>query len=80
LEEKREPTTGIDIAVVDSLKVLDPGRPIRNADIAGSTLLANGDVTLMPTALSKSGQFALVIEAPAGAQNAWTSARFTIKL
>ena len=28
-EEKREPASDIDIAVVDSLKVLDPNRPIR---------------------------------------------------
>jgi hypothetical protein len=32
-EEKREPVSDIDIAVVDSLKVLDPNRPIREADI-----------------------------------------------
>ena len=33
-EEKREPVGDIDIAVVDSLKVLDPRRPIREADMA----------------------------------------------
>ena len=32
-EEKREPVSDIDTAVVDSLKVLDPRRPIREADI-----------------------------------------------
>jgi hypothetical protein len=32
-EEKREPVRDIDTAVVDSLKVLDPKRPIREADI-----------------------------------------------
>jgi hypothetical protein len=32
-EEKREPASDIDSAVVDSLKVLDPKRPIREADI-----------------------------------------------
>ena len=32
-EEKHEPASDIDIAVVDSLKVLDPKRPIREADI-----------------------------------------------
>ena len=31
--EKREPVGDIDIAVVDSLKVLDPNRPIRGADM-----------------------------------------------
>ena len=30
-EEKREPVRDIDTAVVDSLKVLDPNRPIREA-------------------------------------------------
>jgi len=32
-EEKREPASDIDTGVVDSLKVLDPDRPIREADI-----------------------------------------------
>jgi len=32
-EEKREPVSDIETAVVDSLKVLDPERPIREADI-----------------------------------------------
>jgi hypothetical protein len=32
-EEKHEPASGIDTAVVDSLKALDPNRPIREADI-----------------------------------------------
>ena len=31
--EKHEPAGDIDTAVVDSLKALDPGRPIREADI-----------------------------------------------
>ena len=30
-EEKREPVSHIDIAAVDSLKLLDPKRPIREA-------------------------------------------------
>src|SRR5262245_40746791 len=33
-EEKREPVSDIDIAVADSLKLLDLKRPIREADIA----------------------------------------------
>ena len=33
--EKREPVGDIDIAVVDSLKVLDPNRPIRERDKLG---------------------------------------------
>ena len=32
-EEKREPVSDIDTAVVDSLKVLDPKRPIREAGV-----------------------------------------------
>jgi hypothetical protein len=31
--EKREPVSDIDTAAADSLKVLDPERPIREADI-----------------------------------------------
>ncbi len=33
-EEKHEPVSDIDTTVVDSLKVLDPNWPIREADIA----------------------------------------------
>ena len=33
-EEKHEPVNDIDTAVVDSLKALDPKRPIREAEIA----------------------------------------------
>ena len=32
-EEKHEPVSDIDTAAADSLKVLDPNRPIREADI-----------------------------------------------
>jgi hypothetical protein len=32
-EEKREPASDINTCAVDSLKVLDPERPIREADI-----------------------------------------------
>jgi hypothetical protein len=32
-EEKHEPASDIDTVVVDSLKALDPERPIREADI-----------------------------------------------
>ncbi len=38
-EEKHEPVSDIDAAVVDSLKALDPNRPIREADIGGLGLL-----------------------------------------
>jgi hypothetical protein len=33
-EERREPVRDINTAAVDSLKVLDPNRPIREADMA----------------------------------------------
>jgi hypothetical protein len=39
-EEKREPVSGIDTAAVDSLKVLDPKLPIKEADIGGPTTCA----------------------------------------
>ena len=32
-EEKREPLSDIDAAMVDSLKALDPDRPIREAEV-----------------------------------------------
>ena len=38
-EEKHEPASDADAAVVDSLKALDLNRPIREADISGSGLL-----------------------------------------
>ena len=38
-EEKREPVSDIDTAAADSLKVLDPKRPIREADMADMTCL-----------------------------------------
>ena len=34
-EEKHEPASDIDIALMDSLKVLDPEGPIREADVVG---------------------------------------------
>jgi hypothetical protein len=36
-EEKREPASDINTCAVDSLKVLDPERPIREADIVVGT-------------------------------------------
>ena len=32
-KKKHEPASDVDIAVVDSLKALDPKRPIREADM-----------------------------------------------
>jgi len=40
-DEKREPVSDIDTRVVDSLKALDPDRPIREADMYS----ANTDVS-----------------------------------
>jgi hypothetical protein len=37
-EEKHEPASDIDTVVVDSLKALDPERPIREADIETTSL------------------------------------------
>ena len=42
-EEKREPVSDINIVMVDSLKVLDPKRPIREADIAWCILVRPRD-------------------------------------
>ena len=45
-EEKHEPASDIDIALMDSLKVLDPEGPIREADIgrAPAKVLMRGEV------------------------------------
>ena len=37
-EEKREPASDVDTALVDSLKAPNPNRPIREADIARTIL------------------------------------------
>jgi hypothetical protein len=44
-EEKHEPVSDIDTAVVVSLKVLDPKRPIREADVLADhpTVCVNGE-------------------------------------
>ena len=44
-EEKHEPVSDIDTVVVDSLKVLDPERPIREADIPMRRVAALNDAT-----------------------------------
>jgi hypothetical protein len=36
--EKHEPASDVDAAAVDSLKALDPSRPIREADIGGHSI------------------------------------------
>jgi len=42
-EEKHEPASDADAAVVDSLKALDLNRPIREADIATARNPSNGE-------------------------------------
>jgi len=37
-EEKRVPASDVDTVMVDSLKALDPNRPLREADIPGGDL------------------------------------------
>jgi hypothetical protein len=49
-EEKHEPVSDIDTAAADGLKVLDPKRPIREADID----LSASDVRFVPIVLQKS--------------------------
>jgi len=44
--EKHEPASGIDTELVDSLKALDPERPIREADIGGGMVASRGTVAL----------------------------------
>jgi hypothetical protein len=39
-EEKHEPASDIDTVVMDSLKALDPNRPIREADMPSSSRIA----------------------------------------
>jgi hypothetical protein len=46
-EEKREPVSDIDIAAVDSLKVLDPNRPIREADIRSNPVCRSNSIGLI---------------------------------
>ena len=51
-EEKHEPVSDIDTAVVDSLKVLDLKRPIREADIWGKPDISRySTLSLHPTSL-----------------------------
>ena len=44
-EEKREPVSDIDTAVVDSLKALDPKRPIREAAVSNRSTAAPYSIT-----------------------------------
>jgi hypothetical protein len=52
-EEKREPVSDIDIAVADSLKVLDLKRPIREADTpTASAYFGSGPCAVNSVALT----------------------------
>ena len=44
-EEKHEPASDIDIALMDSLKVLDPEGPIREADIPPQGRVTGADIS-----------------------------------
>ena len=57
LEKKHEPVSDIDTAAADSLKVLDPKRPIREADIDGRS----PDVRFVPEADSCSAARKLLV-------------------
>ena len=54
-EEKHEPASDIDTGGMDSLKALDPNRPIREADICDAT----SDVCFTPHSDHESGHPAL---------------------
>jgi hypothetical protein len=53
-EEKREPAGDIDTVVVDGLKVLDPKRPIREADINAGFMVS---ISTRPVYSWRPGQF-----------------------
>jgi hypothetical protein len=59
-EEKHEPVSDIDTVVVDSLKALDPKRPIREADIPG----VNGYVSNVPQSDSCTAAGGALIRSP----------------
>ena len=46
-EEKHKPASDINTAVVDSLKVLDPERPIREATLVGCSTAPVPELTLV---------------------------------
>src|SRR5438046_2029071 len=57
-EEKRDPASDINTRVVESLKVLDPNRPIREADMPPSSRRLIHS-TLTPLALIGTAHFAI---------------------
>jgi hypothetical protein len=66
-EEKHEPVSDIDTVVVDSLKALDPERPIREAEVD----LRSRDVADVPTAAvgncSRATPYSIISSAAAAA-------------
>jgi antitoxin (DNA-binding transcriptional repressor) of toxin-antitoxin stability system len=54
-EEKREPVSDINTALVDSLKALDPIRPIREADMAAPATSAWGAIGVIVTFVAAIG-------------------------
>ena len=60
-EEKREPESDIDTAVVDSLKVLDPKRPIREADIAAVSAIRDLWRLLARALRGEKGEFSVLL-------------------
>ena len=50
-EEKHEPVSDIDTGVVDSLKALDPKRPIREADIATAKITRSPPTLIYPISI-----------------------------
>ena len=54
-EEKQEPASDIDTALVDSLKVLDPKGPIREADISPFTVQFTSSISPGRHVLSNHG-------------------------
>ena len=59
-EEKHEPASDIDTAWMDSLKVLDPEGPIREADIAQyGRHVSNVPIASFDRAPASSGRFTL---------------------
>ena len=54
-EEKHEPASDIDTALVDSLKVLDPEGPIREADIRKRRQARSGGRPVTPARSGRTG-------------------------
>ena len=51
-EEKREPASDIDTAIVDGMKALDPDRPIREADMCANPVSVSSRIGRIRGAVS----------------------------